>query len=147
MCSVCDNQLLETGNNAGESLPPFFFFKFNILLRMSGISLMDERLTGRYYKDMLNCDQENMLEYWNSIGYSFWISIHLVPLVDLFYKYPAFGFKAEKWVTLYDLGEKLKGMSEFLLEWNFFSRYFLVNRLLSESYSWLFITINFLLKM
>lgn len=52
MCSVCDNQLLETGNNAGESLPPFFFFKFNILLRMSGISLMDERLTGRYYKDM-----------------------------------------------------------------------------------------------
>lgn len=41
LCSVCDNQLQETGNNAGESLPPYFFFKFNILLRMSGISLMD----------------------------------------------------------------------------------------------------------
>lgn len=47
----------------GKASHLFFFFKFNILLRMSGISLMDERLTGRYYKDMLNCDQENMLEY------------------------------------------------------------------------------------
>lgn len=52
MCSVCDNQLLETGNNAGGKPHTFFFFKFNILLRMSGISLMDERLTGRFYKDM-----------------------------------------------------------------------------------------------
>lgn len=43
---------------------------------------MDERLTGRYYKDMLNCDQENMLEYWNFNGYSFRILVHLVPLVD-----------------------------------------------------------------